>query len=1064
MAIEVTANSVLDLGYYFTSWDNRQFMFDFLNQAGGFDEGFSISVHLASTMRRGEEEFITHSRARVFIYRHTMGEISTILNPLLTTLQEEQSTNIVGSGGTFAEIIGLFVNIVLVQFNPDVDEQAVVMYPDEEEPEPDNDFEDLRKGLISTFLGCLATCMVDLPPERVRLTRMDIVNFYNQRYPALNKYLYKTHQFPIGDFPRMFNHINFPNQVIVHDDKGYCIATNGPQNGLTIYIYRNKTGRYYQIRNLRRFLRVRSHNVNQQYCRNCFKFHTIRHCPRVPTTSLPDEDFKYNRYTSRFASKSVGVADFESYIDPENKRHHLASYAFVGIFQTVLTKISTVDSHPNLIKHFMDYLRNEIYKVQLHAVLDREDRVCGVCGSDLYTDFYRLAYNYKKNKKSLVHTRCRKSRANSYTIYFHNLKGYDVNFLLRDILDTDEWHCRIFAKQLNQVLYIFCQNKERPEIRIQFKDSVDLFYCSIENLAGTITNWRFTPQKYIRAFDVSKGIFPYDWFDSVAKFREVELPIEDEHWFNKLKNKQEDKDLAFRAWEILECETFKDFVKHYNIMDCYILFEAIMELQRITHNSYNIDITDYLGIPSITWKLAIDACPETIVPIYNKDIYDELQQAIRGGVAQVMHRYADMEQFSHIVALDVNALYSSCMVERLPYEFVEKLETLDMETITESDWQTSEFIYFLNVDLEYPVELHDVAPHNQYPLAPHRYINRLCTTLFDKKFYLTSAENLQFYLKHGLRLTRIHFVYKFKQNFLFKTYVEGNIRKRNLCRNKIEKNNFKLYNNSLYGKTCENVFKYTDIQLLGDEDNDDNGLVNPLIANATSHLSISNDFTLATFQNNDLTINKPIYIGVAILEKAKLYVYRMIYEHLFTKFLPRDVQLCYTDTDSLVIGFRNQPIDPLIQMKNTNCPVDLNFNRIGAELPPSKTLGLWSNDLADYNFLRIREAVFLKAKLYCIVLEDGTEKGRTKGIKHEAVCSDTGERLTVADFKRSVKLHHDVYVEQYLFKKHRYEVTTIQQKKLALNCDDQKRLTIGYLSLPLGYKGEFYRELLHLIE
>lgn len=1064
MAKLVTGDSLFDLGYYVTSWENRQDMFDFLNQASMFDDGFSLSIHLASEMIRGDEEILTHSRARVMIYRHTMGEVSAVLNPLLLELQEEQATNIVGSGASFTRVIGLFVNIILVQYNQDVDEQALVIYPDEEEAEPVNDGEDLRKALISTFLGCIASMMVPLPPNRSKIMRHEIVAFYERNFPALLKYLYKTHEFPIGDFPRMFDRINFQNQIIVHDDKGYCIATNGPKIGPTLYIYRNTQGKYYRIRNLRRFLRIRSHNSNFQYCRNCFKFHSLKNCPRVPNTKLPSATFNYVRSTSPFASPNIGVADFESFIDPVTKVHNLASVAFVGKIRIIKSKIATVDEHPQLVKYFMDYLKDEITTIQNAAVLDQEDRNCGICNTSIFLGRYQIKFNYKNNKKSLIHSRCNKDRGNSYTIYFHNLKGYDVNFLLRDILDTNEWTCKIFAKQLNQVLYIHCENKDNPDIRIQFKDSLDLFYCTIENLAGTITAWRYTPQMYKDAFNVAKGCFPYDWFDSIDKFDEIELPQEDRHWYNKLKNVQQDKNAAFQAWDMLECRNFKDFVKHYNIMDCYILMEAVMELQKTTNQNYNIDITDYLGIPSITWKLAIDACPKVIQPLQNKDIYDEFQQAIRGGVSQVMHRYADLEQFTHIIALDVNALYSACMTEKLPYKLLEKLDTLDIDVILNTDWSENQITYFLNVDLEYPVELHDVAPHNQYPLAPHRYINRLCTTLFDKKDYLLSVENLQFYLKHGMRLTRINYVYKFLQYPLFKEYVEGNIRKRNACLTKIEKNNYKLYNNSLYGKTCENVFKYTDIKLIDGDEIDDNGIINPLIANATSHLSISNDFTLATFLNTDLTVNKPIYIGVSILEKAKLYVYRMIYDHLFIKFRPSEVQLCYTDTDSLVIGFRNQVMDPLIQLKNTNCPVDINFNMIGAELPPSKTLGLWSNDLADYDFLKIREAVFLKAKLYCIVLEDGTEKGRTKGIKHGAICSDTGEKLTVNEFKRSIKLHHDIYVEQYLFKKKHYEVTTIKQKKLALNCDDQKRLTIGYLSLPLGYKGNYYRELLNLIQ
>lgn len=1064
MAKLVTRNSVFDLGYYVTSWENKRDMFRFLEQAYTFEQGFSFSIHIASSMLRNEEEILTHSKAEVLIYRHTMGPLAPILTALLERLQESQSTNIIGSGGVFNNVIGLFVNILEIQYNPDVDEQALIIFPDEEEEEPVNEDDNLQKALISTFLGCIASIMVELPPNRKRIKRTEIVQFYTQFFPQLLKYLYKTHSLTVGDFPLIFNRINFPNQVIVHDDKGYCIATNGPKNGIILTIYRNTAGKYYRIHNLRRFFRIRTHNSNYQYCRNCFKFHNKRECPLIPEVKMPNEKHSYIKETSKLKSVSIATADFEAYIEPDTQIHKLASVGFVGKFQNIESYVATIDEYPNLVETFMDHLAAKIKGLQRSACLDPEQFNCNICNKTLIGHRYRLGYNYKNGKKSGLHNYCHTCKSNSYTVYFHNLKGYDVNFLLRDILETNKWTCTVFAKQVNQVLYIHCVNKEDENIRIQFKDSLDLFFCSIESMATTITNWRFTPQIYIDAFKVSKGTFPYEWFDSLEKFNERSLPIQQAHWFNKLVNKQEDANLAIRAWNILECLTFKDFVKHYNLMDCFILFEALYELQRITHNLYTIDITDYLGIPSITWKLAMDACPEKIQPLPNKELYDEFQQGIRGGVAQVMHRYADLNQFSHIIALDVNALYSTCMTEKLPFELVERLETLDMDIIMNTDWLESNYTYYLRVDLEYPVELHDNPPHRQYPLAPHRYLNRLCTTLFDKEDYLVSVENLQFYLKQGMILTNIHYAYKFKQGYLFKDYVKGNIEKRNNSNNKIEKNNYKLNNNSLYGKTCENIFKYTDIRLIEGDEIDENGTINPHLRYAKSHLSISNDFSLATFPNTNLTASKPIYIGVTILEKAKMYVYRMIYDHLFKKFDPRDVQLCYTDTDSLIIAFRNQTIDPLRQLLNSNCPVDIRFDNFGGELPPTKTLGLWSNDLADYNFMKIRECIFLKAKLYMIVLEDGTKKGRTKGIKSAAICTDTGERLTINEFRRSIKLHHDIYVTQFLFDKKKFQIKTIEQKKLALNCDDQKRLTIGYLSLPLGYKGNFYKELLNRIE
>ena len=166
----------------------------------------------------------------------------------------------------------------------------------------------------------------------------------------------------------------------------------------------------------------------------------------------------------------------------------------------------------------------------------------------------------------------------------------------------------------------------------------------------------------------------------------------------------------------------------------------------------------------------------------------------------------------YIAYLDANNLYGWPMSKSLPTHGFKWINDRELKT-----WEKHPCI--LEVDLEYPKSLHDL--HNDYPLAPEQFevnkINKLIPNLGDKKKYILHYENLKQYLSLGLELTHIHRGIKFEESQWLKKYIALNTDLRTATANEFEKDFFKLMNNSVFGKTMENIINRVNIELITDE-------------------------------------------------------------------------------------------------------------------------------------------------------------------------------------------------------------------------------------------------------
>ena len=150
---------------------------------------------------------------------------------------------------------------------------------------------------------------------------------------------------------------------------------------------------------------------------------------------------------------------------------------------------------------------------------------------------------------------------------------------------------------------------------------------------------------------------------------------------------------------------------------------------------------------------------------------------------------------------------------------------------------------------------------------------------------------LKCYVKMGVKLTKIHRVIKFKQDYIGRDYIQNNTNKRATAKTEAEKDVRRLMNNSLYGRMCFNPPHFLESKFLHDEEKIMKSISKPTFKNITRY----KDYSQMQYIKKKIEYDSPVYIGVTILELSKLHMYDVFYNILQRSL--KDLQLHYVDTE-----------------------------------------------------------------------------------------------------------------------------------------------------------------------
>ena len=352
--------------------------------------------------------------------------------------------------------------------------------------------------------------------------------------------------------------------------------------------------------------------------------------------------------------------------------------------------------------------------------------------------------------------------------------------------------------------------------------------------------------------------------------------------------------------------------------------------------------------------------------------------------------------------------------------------------------------YLLEVDVKYPRELHNL--HNDIPFMCDKMningVEKLIPNLYDKKKYIIHIRALKQAIDHGLILEKIHRCIRFRQSAWMKEYIDFNTRLRTAAKNDFEKDFYKLMNNSVFGKTMENIRNHRDIKLVNNKEKYLKTVMKP---NFKSGTLLGPDLMGCEMGKIKVVMNKPVYLGQAILDLSKIIMYEFQYDYMIPKYGNR-IKLCYMDTDSYVYDIKTEDFYKDIA-EDVETRFDTSAYSNNRPLPigkNKKVIGLMKDELEGEI---MKEFISLRPKM-CSYKVGKSEPKKCKGIKKCVVKKTT----TFDDYKRCLFEGRDIYKSQLLFRSDKHEIKTLEVNKLALSSQDDKRISIdGIASYAMGH-------------
>ena len=695
---------------------------------------------------------------------------------------------------------------------------------------------------------------------------------------------------------------------------------------------------------------------------------------------------------------------------------------------------------------------------------------CHICNGELRNDKVRDHCHFTGQYRGAAHNKCNLmcKKPKVLPVIFHNLQGYDAHLFIKQLArlegkltcipSTEEKYIS-FSKTIKVGEYKDCSGSSfEVNFEIRFLDSFKFLQTSLANLVSNLSPGDFINTKHTFKSNTSlltrKGVYPYDYVSSLDKLSETQLPPKEE-FYSRLNDEDisdEDYEHAINVWNTFGCKTIRDYHDLYLKSDVLLLADVFENFRKTCLKHYKLDPAHYYTSPGLAWDACLKTTGQHLQLLSDYNMLMMFERGIRGGITHISKRYAEAnnkymknynpgKESTFIQYLDANNLYGWAMSQNLPTHGFKWMKNITVEKVDEILEKANHSMsnygkkgYIFEVDLEYPQHLWET--HNDYPLAPEKMIvngvEKLICHFKPRKNYVVHYRNLRQYLEMGMRITAVHRGISFYQSSWMEPYIRKNTELRKTAANSFEKDFFKLMNNSVFGKTIENIRKRQNIHLI---DNRKKAVKLSSRPNFDRCTIFDRNLSAVHMKNTEVYFNKPVYVGQAILDLSKTLMFDFHYNYIRKKY-GNKAELLFTDTDSLMFQIYTddfyKDISPDILTKFDTSDYPPNHKSGIPTGVNKKVIGMFKDEVAGK---QITCFVGLRPKLYSFKIEEDKEVRKCKGIKKNVI----KKKLDFDDYVKCLFSGEKELRKMKIIRSEKHDIYSKEVNKVALSNEDDKR-------------------------
>ena len=681
----------------------------------------------------------------------------------------------------------------------------------------------------------------------------------------MNKLNLKGLEFPmkVKDIPKFenLNNLNVNDFELtgavltsIHINKNYF------QPQIDLLLYENH---YCLITKLHCLINKDSHM--KHVCRRCFTaFYSndvlnnhIERCINQHPTNITfswKNHLKFEHYHMKISVSIRVYADFECINQPQKDPKVLfkqipiaVGYYIISPFGKKYKSYFGTDCNEWFVKEMfiLEQEANKYFKTNLELQITPQEEEsfqlpeeCWLCENPLddtkVRDHDHLTGKYRGAAHNICNINCKQRSSSFVPIFFHNFSGYDCHLIFQELLIQafeKGYEPKIISKSMENYvsIQVGC---------LRLLDSYRFLSSSLDKLVKSLDSFPIMDENGFKDKLFKKKLaYPYEYLN-LDNFQEPLNLTKEDYWSTLTQSYPSDDDIK-RTQELIDKNKIKngrELTMLYLKMDVLQLADVFENFVESSTREYKIFPLYSYSLPGYTCKAGLKLTNIKLDFIKDKELLLLLETNIRGGISSVMgDRHVQSDENKQILYIDANNLYGWAMSQYLPTGEFEILplnpcnytDNYNLEQLVEDLLQIpddNEYGFFIECDLEYPAEIKEKTKN--FPFCPYQtkadrnlfsgYMNninqpnykptsKLMCDVTNKSKYMIHYRMFKFYFKQGMKVTKKHTIYRFKQSPWLGKYIDHNTQKRTKAKTNFEKDLYDLMNNAFFGKTMENV-------------------------------------------------------------------------------------------------------------------------------------------------------------------------------------------------------------------------------------------------------------------